>query len=413
MKLSLTQRLWLPTVVLAVAIALAGFGAFMRTLANVQASNTQQQAIEQRLDEALSKGGLEATALAAARAELAEARRVRLQVSELRVATSKGVLVLMLVVVSYMALNARSLVRQIRNPLAELARVAKSIGDGDLTAAIDTSRCDEIGSLARSVAGMRDALATLVREAQSSSESIRIASSEVASGNSDLSQRTERAAGALQTTASSMEQITGTVQQTASRAQDAARLAQGASGTAVRGGEVVSDVQRTMDEIASHAKRIADITAVIDGIAFQTNILALNAAVEAARAGEQGRGFAVVAGEVRTLAQRSAQAAKEIRGLIATSGERVESGARLAADAGQTMQAVVEQVRQLAERVGEISLAAAEQSAGIGQVNGAVGELDGMTQHNAALVEQSTAAAMSLREQSARLAELVGRFRLA
>jgi methyl-accepting chemotaxis protein len=210
-----------------------------------------------------------------------------------------------------------------------------------------------------------------------------------------------------------MEQLTGTVQQTAERAQSASQLARGASGTAERGGQVVSDVVRTMDEISASARRIGEITAVIDGIAFQTNILALNAAVEAARAGEQGRGFAVVAGEVRSLAQRSAQAAKEIRSLIASSGEQVEAGARLVGDAGSTMQQVVDQVRQVASLVGEISHAAAEQSSGIGQVNGAVGELDGMTQHNAALVEQSTAAAISLSEQAERLAELVGRFRLA
>ncbi len=413
MKLSLAQRMWLPTIVLAVVITAIGGFVVLRTQSQVQATADRQEVAEARLEKALQGSGVAADTLAPVRAEVAEMHRLRVEVGEQRKATVRAVLVVMAVIVAYVAWTTRSLVRAIRDPLSELARVAERMGGGDLTPQIDTSRHDEIGSLAHSVAGMRDALATLVRQAQQSSDSIRIASAEVASGNADLSQRTERAAGALQQTASSMEQLTGTVHQTAERAHSASSLAQGASGTASRGGEVVADVVRTMDEISASARRIGEITAVIDGIAFQTNILALNAAVEAARAGEQGRGFAVVAGEVRTLAQRSAQAAKEIRALIASSSERVDAGARLVGDAGSTMQQVVEQVREVASLVGEISHAASEQSSGIGLVNGAVGELDGMTQHNAALVEQSTAAAMSLREQAERLAELVGRFRLA
>ena len=413
MKLSIAQRLWLPTIVLAVVIAAIGGFVVLRTQSQVQAVADRQSAAEARLEAALKASAVSAETLAPVRAEVAGMHRLRGEVGGQRKATVKAVLVVMALIVTYVALTTRTMVRAIRDPLAELAGVAERMGGGDLTPRIDTSRHDEIGSLARSVAGMRDALATLVRQAQQSSDSIRTASAEVASGNADLSQRTERAAGALQQTASSMEQLTGTVHQTAERAASASSLATGASGTAERGGQVVADVVRTMDEISASARRIGEITAVIDGIAFQTNILALNAAVEAARAGEQGRGFAVVAGEVRTLAQRSAQAAKEIRTLIASSSERVEAGSRLVGDAGQTMQQVVEQVRSVAALVGEISHAAAEQSSGIGLVNGAVGELDGMTQHNAALVEQSTAAAMSLREQSARLAELVGRFRLA
>ncbi len=413
MKLSLAQRMWLPTIVLAVVITAIGGFVVLRTQSQVQATADRQETAEARLEKALQGSGVAADTLAPVRAEVAEMHRLRVEVGEQRKATVRAVLVVMAIIVAYVAWTTRSLVRAIRDPLSELARVAERMGGGDLTPQIDTSRHDEIGSLAHSVAGMRDALATLVRQAQLSSDSIRTASAEVASGNADLSQRTERAAGALQQTASSMEQLTGTVHQTAERAHSASSLAQGASGTASRGGEVVADVVRTMDEISASARRIGEITAVIDGIAFQTNILALNAAVEAARAGEQGRGFAVVAGEVRTLAQRSAQAAKEIRGLIASSSERVEAGSRLVGDAGSTMQQVVEQVREVASLVGEISHAAAEQSSGIGLVNGAVGELDGMTQHNAALVEQSTAAAMSLREQAERLAELVGRFRLA
>ncbi len=413
MKLSLAQRMWLPTLILAVVMVVIGGGVAWRTQHQVQATSERQDAAEARLQQALQNTGLAAPAQAAVRAEIAEIHRLRAEVGEQRKSTVKAVLVVMAVIVAYVAWTTRTLVRAIRDPLAELAGVAERMGGGDLTPAIDTSRSDEIGSLARSVAGMRDALATLVRQAQLSSDSIRTASAEVASGNADLSQRTERAAGAIQQTASSMEQLTGTVHQTAERAVSASNLAQGASGTAERGGQVVADVVRTMDEISASARRIGEITAVIDGIAFQTNILALNAAVEAARAGEQGRGFAVVAGEVRTLAQRSAQAAKEIRTLIASSSERVDAGSRLVGDAGSTMPHVVDQVRSVAALVGEISHATAEQSSGIGLVNGAVGELDGMTQHNAALVEQSTAAAMSLREQAERLAELVGRFRLA
>jgi methyl-accepting chemotaxis protein len=412
MNLSLAQRLWLPTLVLAVVITAIGGFVALRTQSQVQATADRQSAAEARLEKALQGSGVAEQTLAPVRAEVAEMHKLRVEVGEQRKSTVAAVLVVMVVIVAYVALATRTLVRAIRDPLAELAAVAERMGGGDLTPSIDTTRADEIGSLARSVAGMRDALATLVRQAQQSSDSIRTASAEVASGNADLSQRTERAAGALQQTASSMEQLTGTVHQTAERAVSASTLAQGASGTAERGGAVVADVVRTMDEISASARRIGEITAVIDGIAFQTNILALNAAVEAARAGEQGRGFAVVAGEVRTLAQRSAQAAKEIRTLIASSSERVEAGSRLVGDAGTTMQQVVDQVRSVAALVGEISQATAEQSSGLGLVNGAVGELDGMTQHNAALVEQSTAAAMSLREQSERLTELVGRFRL-
>jgi methyl-accepting chemotaxis protein/methyl-accepting chemotaxis protein-2 (aspartate sensor receptor) len=413
MKLSLAQRLWLPTIVLALVITAIGGFVVVRTQTQVQATAERQQAAEARLEAALRASGAPDAALAPVRAEVAELRRLRVEVGEQRKATVKAVLVVMAVIVLYLALTTRNLVRAIRDPLAELAGVAERMGGGDLTPAIDTTRHDEIGSLARSVAGMRDALATLVRQAQQASDSIRVASAEVAGGNADLSQRTERAAGALQQTASSIEQLTGTVHQTAERAGSASSLARGASSTAERGGQAVADVVRTMDAISDSARRIGEITAVIDGIAFQTNILALNAAVEAARAGEQGRGFAVVAGEVRTLAQRSAQAAREIRMLIAASRERVEAGARLVGDAGGTMQQVVEQVRSVAALVGEISQATAAQSQDIGRVHGAVDELDGMTQHNAALVEQSTAAAMSLREQAERLAALVGRFRLA
>ncbi|WP_200228971.1 methyl-accepting chemotaxis protein, partial [Rubrivivax gelatinosus] len=247
---------------------------------------------------------------------------------------------------------------------------------------------------------------------RASADSIRTASSEIATGNLDLSQRTEQTAGSLQQTASAMEQLTGNVQQSADSARQANQLAGSAAETAQRGGEVVSQVVSTMDQINTSSKKIGDIIGVIDGIAFQTNILALNAAVEAARAGEQGRGFAVVAGEVRALAQRSAAAAREIKTLIGDSVEKVETGARLVSDAGSTMHEIVASVQRVSDIIGEISAAAGEQSSGIRQVNGAISELDRMTQQNAALVEQSAAAAGSLREQGTRLAELVATFHL-
>ncbi|MBG6079198.1 methyl-accepting chemotaxis protein [Rubrivivax gelatinosus] len=249
-------------------------------------------------------------------------------------------------------------------------------------------------------------------EVRASADSIRTASDEIATGNLDLSQRTEQTASSLQQTASSMSQLTGTVQQSADSARQANQLAGSAADTAQRGGEVVAQVVSTMDKINTSSKKIADIIGVIDGIAFQTNILALNAAVEAARAGEQGRGFAVVAGEVRALAQRSAAAAREIKTLIGDSVDKVEAGARLVGDAGSTMQEIVASVQRVTDIIGEISAATHEQSSGIGQVNSAVNQLDQMTQQNAALVEQSAAAAGSLREQGTRLAELVATFHL-
>jgi len=237
---------------------------------------------------------------------------------------------------------------------------------------------------------------------------IQTASAEIASGNQDLSSRTEQTASNLQQTASSMEQLTGTVKQSAESASQANQLASSAAAVAERGGSVVSQVVSTMNEINASSKKIADIIGVIDGIAFQTNILALNAAVEAARAGEQGRGFAVVAGEVRSLAQRSAEAAKEIKSLIGSSVDRVEAGSKLVADAGKTMSEIVGSVKRVSDIIGEITAAANEQSQGIGQVNTAVTQLDQMTQQNAALVEQSAAAAESLKDQAHRLSAVVG-----
>jgi methyl-accepting chemotaxis protein-2 (aspartate sensor receptor) len=259
---------------------------------------------------------------------------------------------------------------------------------------------------------MQDRLRALVGDIRHSADSIQTASTEVAVGNQDLSQRTEQTASSLQQAASSMTQLTSTVNQSAEAASQANQMAGSASAVALRGGEVVSQVVSTMNDINQSSRKIADIIGVIDGIAFQTNILALNAAVEAARAGEQGRGFAVVAGEVRSLAQRSAEAAKEIKGLIGSSVDRVEAGSRLVGDAGSTMNEIVASVQRVSGIIGEITAAAAEQSAGIGQVSSSVGQLDQMTQQNAALVEQSAAAAESLKGQAARLAQLVSVFRL-
>ena len=303
--------------------------------------------------------------------------------------------------------------RSICIPLDQAVAVATRIASGDLGGRVEAEGRDEPARLMQALAGMQESLRGLVGQVRESSESIEVASTEVATGNVDLSQRTELAAGNLQRTASSMEQLTSTVRQSADSARTANQLASSAAEVAARGGNVVSQVVSTMDEIDASSKKIADIIGVIDGIAFQTNILALNAAVEAARAGEQGRGFAVVAGEVRNLAQRSAEAAREIKALIGASVDRVESGSRLVQDAGATMTEIVASVQRVTDIIGEISAAATEQSQGIGAINGAVTELDQMTQQNAALVEESAAAAESLKEQAKRLAAVVSKFRLA
>jgi len=259
---------------------------------------------------------------------------------------------------------------------------------------------------------MSGALGRMVHQVRQSTDSIATASAEIASGNNDLAARTEQTASNLQQTAASMDHLTNTVRNSADNAQQATTLAANASHVAQKGGEVVKQVVVTMEDINASSKKIADIIGVIDGIAFQTNILALNAAVEAARAGEQGRGFAVVASEVRSLAQRSAQAAKEIKGLIDSSVEKVESGARLVAEAGTTMTDIVQSVKRVTDIVGEITSAANEQSSGIGEINRAVVTLDQMTQQNSALVEESAAAASSMREQAAQLASAVSVFKV-
>ncbi len=330
-----------------------------------------------------------------------------------RLRTLSSAVGLLALLVLGMAIGTALLVRSVCTPIQRLADIARRIGDGDLEVEVDTRRSDEIGAVNRSLASMRDALRGIVGQVRQAAESIQVASGEVASGNADLSQRTEQTASQLQQTASALAQLTGHVRQSADAAAQANRLAASASAVAQRGGAVVSQVVCTMDEINGSSKRIADIVGTIDGIAFQTNILALNAAVEAARAGEQGRGFAVVASEVRSLAQRSAEAAREIKGLIGASVEKVATGARLVQSAGSTMGEIVASVQRVSDIVGEITAAAGEQSSGIGLVNGTVASLDQMTQQNAALVEQSAAAAESLREQAQRLSVSMQVFRLA
>ena len=289
--------------------------------------------------------------------------------------------------------------------------LAMAVAAGDLSQDTRSDRADEVGDLLRALATMQQRLQTMVDDIRSASDSIGHASSEIAIGNQDLSNRTEQTASNLQQTASSMDQLTGTVRQSADAASQANQLAASASVIARRGGEVVSQVVTTMHDINTSSKKIADIIGVIDGIAFQTNILALNAAVEAARAGEQGRGFAVVASEVRSLASRSAEAAKEIKALIGASVDKVDAGSRLVTDAGTTMSEIVDSVKRVSDIISEITAAAGEQSQGIGNINAAVSELDQMTQQNAALVEQSAAAAASLKEQAGRLAQVVQVFR--
>jgi methyl-accepting chemotaxis protein len=284
-------------------------------------------------------------------------------------------------------------------------------GDGDLTRRLPAFG-GEFGALAHAFNGFIGKLDHTLQQVRGSADSISVSSREIAQGNQDLSSRTEQQASSLQQTAASLEQMTGTVKQNADTAKQASQLASGASEVAARGGSMVGEVVVRMGEIQKSSRKIAEIIGVIDGIAFQTNILALNAAVEAARAGEQGRGFAVVAGEVRNLAQRSAQAAREIKSLISDSVEKVDSGSKLVNDAGQTMSDIVAQVKRVTDLIEEITSATLEQSGGIGQVNQAVGQLDQMTQQNAALVEQSAAAAESLKEQAGRLAQAVAVFRL-
>ena len=337
-------------------------------------------------------------------------RQSELGSDRMRTVQLAGVMVAL--VLAGIGLGAYFLIRSIQQPLAQAQTLAQRIAAGDLSSQEAVVRGDEFGDLLRALNSMSESLGRMVYQVRQSTDSIATASSEIAQGNHDLSARTEQTSSNLQETAAAMEQFTSTIQQSAQSAQQASSLANGAASVARKGGDVVSQVVSTMEEIQRSSSKIADIIGVIDGIAFQTNILALNAAVEAARAGEQGRGFAVVASEVRSLAGRSAEAAKEIKQLIGVSVEKVEAGSGLVQQAGSTMQDIVQSVQRVTDMIGEITAASTEQSAGIAQVNQAVGNLDQMTQQNAALVEESTAAAQSLREQAEQLAQAVSQFKV-
>lgn len=350
----------------------------------------------EKLREALSKAERDATEAATAQAKTA---------SQLAI----GVMVL----VALLAMAGAVVIsRGIVAPLEHAVRIAQAVSRGDLTNSITTTGNDEVAALLKALKDMQHNLATLVTKVRQSSEGVSNASSEIAAGNHDLSARTESQASALEQTAASMEELSSTVGQSADNARQASQLSMNASSVAIKGGEVVGRVVETMKGINESSRRISDIISVIDGIAFQTNILALNAAVEAARAGEQGRGFAVVASEVRSLASRSAAAAKEIKSLIGASVERVEQGTSLVDQAGNTMTEVVSSIRRLTDIVGEISTATGEQNAGVAQVGEAINQIDTVTQQNAALVEQMAAAASGLKSQAADLVQLVSAFKL-
>jgi methyl-accepting chemotaxis protein len=315
-------------------------------------------------------------------------------------------------IVALGAVCAYLITRSITRPLNEAIKIAQTVAAGDLTSHIEATTKDETGLLIQTLKNMNDNLLQVVGEVRSGTDTIATATSQIAAGNLDLSSRTEQQASSLEETASSMEELTSTVKQNADNARQANQLAASASEVAVKGGTVVSQVVDTMGSINASSKKIVDIIGVIDGIAFQTNILALNAAVEAARAGEQGRGFAVVATEVRSLAQRSAAAAKEIKELIGDSVEKVDIGTRLVTQAGSTMQEIVDSVKRVTDVMNEITAASHEQSSGIEQVNQAITQMDEVTQQNAALVEQAAAAAASLQDQAAKLVQVVSTFKI-
>ena len=334
------------------------------------------------------------------------------QIDEIASTSRNLLLLLSALALAFGVVCAWLLTAGIVRPLRTAVDVARKVADGDLTAQIDASAKDETGQLLQALKDMNTSLLNIVGEVRSGTDSIATSSTQIAAGNQDLSSRTEEQAGSLEETASSMEELTSTVKQNADNARQANQLAASAAQVAVKGGEVVAQVVGTMQSINTSSNKIVDIISVIDGIAFQTNILALNAAVEAARAGEQGRGFAVVATEVRNLAQRSASAAKEIKTLIGASVEQVNAGSMLVAQAGSTMNDIVDSVQRVSDIITEITAASSEQSVGIDEINRAIGQMDAVTQQNAALVEESAAAAESMQHQAHKLAQVVSVFKL-
>ncbi len=389
-------------------------GGFESTLARIKEGKIQttQEANTELSKVKTAVHGMESTSDALNERAMARAASAGAQISAVRsraqtLQIALAALGLVLAVVLCMVVT-----RSITRPIAAAVKVAETVAAGDLSSHIEVGSRDETGQLMAALKRMNDSLVGIVGQVRGASDSIATGSSQIANGNADLSQRTEEQASNLQQTAASMEQLTATVKQNADTARQATQLATSASAVAQEGGDVVGQVITTMEAISTSSKKISDIIGVIDSIAFQTNILALNAAVEAARAGEQGRGFAVVAGEVRNLAQRSAQAAKEIKSLIGESVEKVENGSKLVTNAGKTMEEIVSQVRRVSDLIGEISAASVEQSSGIGQIGDAVNQLDQVTQQNAALVEESAAAAESLKHQAAQLAQTVSVFKL-
>jgi methyl-accepting chemotaxis protein len=455
--LPLSVRLWLPVVILAVVVVITALATVYRTSGLIERSSQQLALQQERLQLAFEWKGLVtpteaaperaqalAKALEAATAgtatqppaalpaqprergpdavaalqklaahEAAQAQALRDSMARDRWRTVWAVVSLMVMLVVGIGIGTAFLSRWVQRPLLDACQTAERIGRGDLSIPSPTDRRDEIGRLVQGMEQMRLSLATAMADVRQAAEHIRQASHEVAAGNLDLSSRTEQSAAHLQRTAHTMAELAGTMESSAASARQASSMAQAATAVAARGGERVGQVVETMRGINDDSRRIAEIIGTIDGIAFQTNILALNAAVEAARAGDQGRGFAVVASEVRSLAQRSATAAREIKALIGGSVEKVDQGARLVDDAGRTMHEIVDSVRQVTQSIGEISRTVGTQSESLGSVHHAVGELDQATQHNAAPVEEGAAAAAQLRDQAERLNEVVRRFKTA